>query len=59
MRKPIYVALAVACDGGQDILGLWAGRRSWGLQLGRGDGADGAAGRVSFGDHDVVGVHGR
>jgi transposase-like protein len=24
-NRPIYVALAVTCDGGRDILGLWAG----------------------------------
>ena len=24
-NRPIYVALAVTCDGGKDILGLWAG----------------------------------
>ncbi len=25
MRRPIYIALALACEGTRDILGLWAG----------------------------------
>jgi transposase-like protein len=38
-NRPIYVALAVTCEGTRDILGLWAGEHGDGEGFGTGTGS--------------------